>query len=78
MVLLQNQFQFVQEYLEVSFFDFYPGVEELSIYQLTQRSYSTQNTSVVPDCVPILTYNNSDLDKLKILKENKGKAGVYR
>lgn len=24
------------------------------------------------------TYNNADLDKLKILKENRGKSGIYR
>jgi hypothetical protein len=78
MVLLQNLLQedIVQEYLEVSFCVFYLGVDELSTYRLTQRSYSTQNTPVVPS--PILTYNNPDLDKLEILKENKGKAGVYR
>jgi len=77
MVLLQDPFQFVQEYHEVSFCAFYLGVDGLSISQLTQRSYSTQNTSVFPDFAPILTYNNSDLDKLKILKENKGKSGIY-
>jgi hypothetical protein len=74
MVLLQYPFQFVLEYHELTSCAFFLGVDELPISQLTQRSYSTKNTSVVP----ILTYNNSDLEKLKILKENKGKAGVYR
>ena len=27
---------------------------------------------------PILTYNNADLDKDRIIKENKGKSGIYR
>jgi len=26
---------------------------------------------------PIVTYMNSDLDKLDILKDNKGKSGIY-
>lgn len=35
--------------------------------------YST-NSSVVP----VKIYRNADLDKLRIIKENKGKGGVYR
>jgi len=27
---------------------------------------------------PVLKYSNADSDKLKILKEIKGKAGIYR
>lgn len=54
------------------------GIEGLFISKLNLRCYSTQNTPVVPNLVPIRTYNNSDLDKLDILKENKGKSGVYR
>ena len=46
MVLLQDPFQFVQEYQELTSCVLYLGVEELSFFQL--RSYSTKNTSVVP------------------------------
>lgn len=28
-------------------------------------------------CVPVKFYLNADTDKLQILKDNKGKAGVY-
>jgi len=39
------------------------------------RSYSTSSKN--PKYSPEVIYLNSDLDKLKILKENKGKSGVY-
>lgn len=48
MVLLQNPFQFVQEYLELTSYVFYLGADGLSFSLLTLRSYSTKNTSVVP------------------------------
>jgi hypothetical protein len=28
--------------------------------------------------IPVVIYKNSDLEKQKILKENKGKSGIYR
>jgi hypothetical protein len=27
--------------------------------------------------MPLITYNNADIEKIRILKENKGKSGVY-
>jgi hypothetical protein len=27
--------------------------------------------------MPFITYKNADLEKLRILKENKGKSGIY-
>jgi group I intron endonuclease len=44
---------------------------------LQTRLYST-NSSVVVASGPVKLYKNADLDKLKILKENRGKSGVYR
>ena len=41
---------------------------------LFARNYSTNSSAVVP----AIKYKNADLDKLQILKENKGKSGVYR
>lgn len=38
------------------------------------RSYSTLSSSAI---VPVKIYMNADLDKLKALKDNKGKSGVY-
>jgi hypothetical protein len=29
-------------------------------------------------CVPVKTYINANLQKLQVLKENKGKSGIYR
>ena len=37
-------------------------------------NYSTGSSAVMP----VIKYNNADLDKLEILKENKGKYDVYR
>ena len=47
--------------------------DKTSKLTMNNRFYST-NHSVVP----AKKYANADLDKLQILKENKGKAGVYR
>ena len=55
---------------------FYFGIGGLFISKLSLRCYSTQNTPVVPNLVPIRTYNNFDLDRRDILKENKAKSGV--
>ena len=35
-----------------------------------------RNTNLF-DNKPIVKYDNADIDKVKILKENKGKSGVY-
>ena len=40
---------------------------------MKKKFYSTDNKNIKP----VVVYN-ADLDKLKILKENKKKAGVYR
>ena len=40
-----------------------------------RRNYSS---SAPPVVVPVKIYRNDDLDKLKIIKENKGKSGIYR
>jgi hypothetical protein len=37
------------------------------------RNYSTNNS-----VVPVIKYSNADIQKLQIIKENKGKSGVYR
>ena len=42
------------------------------------RGYSTNSSTVAPPTQPAKIYRNADLDKLRILKENKGKCGVYR
>lgn len=49
----------------------------LSFYSMLniERSYSTLSSSVV---VPVKIYSNADLDKSQMLKDNKGKSGVYR
>jgi len=42
------------------------------------RSYSTNSSPTIPSFQPVKVYLNADEDKLIILKENKGKCGVYR
>ena len=40
--------------------------------------YSTNNSNKSAKFVPIVTYNNAETDKSKILSDNKGKAGIYQ
>lgn len=46
------------------------------------RGYSTNSSAVAAPIPlgkePVKIYRNADLDKVRILKENKGKCGVYR
>jgi hypothetical protein len=42
------------------------------------RNYSTNSSSVAPLLQPVKRYINADLDKIRILEENKGKCGIYR
>lgn len=42
------------------------------------RYYSTNSLAVTASSYPVKIYMNADLDKVIILKENKGKCGVYR
>jgi hypothetical protein len=44
---------------------------------LGKRSFSTKATQLVPPQASKV-YSNADLQKLQIISENKGKAGVYR
>lgn len=42
---------------------------------ISGKSYSTSST---PQNFPVVKYSNAETNKLKILQDNKGKAGVYR
>jgi hypothetical protein len=44
---------------------------------LGKRSFSTKATQLVPPQASKV-YKDADKDKLRIVSENKGKAGVYR
>ena len=44
----------------------------LPVLYVNLKSYSTDSS-----IKPVKKYANADMDKLKIIKENKGKAGVY-
>jgi hypothetical protein len=59
---------------------FYGRSKPKNLYtrSLRRRSYSTQNTTANDPTVPARIYPNLDLDKVKILLDNKGKSGVYR
>jgi group I intron endonuclease len=52
--------------------------KNLYTWPLQRRSYSTQNTTANEPTVPVRTYPNFDLDKVKILLDNRRKSGVYR
>ena len=60
------------------FKEYYTGLNKTpplkSFKDLGKRSFSTKATQVVP----IKIYKNADLDKLRIISENKGKSGIYR
>lgn len=48
---------------------------------LTKYGYSTNSPAVTDSCLvqqAVIIYMNADLDKVRILQENKGKCGVYR
>ena len=47
--------------------------DKKQVFLSFQRTYSTNST-----VVPTKIYKNAELDKLQILKENIGKAGIYR
>ena len=38
----------------------------------------TENSYILFSPVPLVTYANADTEKLNVLKENKGKCGIYR
>jgi hypothetical protein len=60
-------------YSNVSFKRF-SSYRRLGLFNRSElRSYSTSSLSVVP----VKRYSNADTDKPQILKENKGKSGVY-
>jgi group I intron endonuclease len=51
----------------------------LTIFPFLIRNYSSSNSAAAtPAVVPVKFYNNIDLLKYQIFKENRGKAGVYR
>jgi hypothetical protein len=42
---------------------------------IPNRSYSSSSSH---ELVPVKVYSNPDIDKEKVIEENKGKSGVYR
>lgn len=44
----------------------------------TNKNNFRRYASTAVPIVPIKIYKNADLDKPKIIKENKGKSGIYR
>jgi hypothetical protein len=39
---------------------------------------NTNNNNNNGSLVPVIIYNNADIDRLKILSDNKGKTGIYQ
>jgi hypothetical protein len=42
------------------------------------KTINTMAMATKLDRVPVASYLNADTDKLKIIKDNKGKSGIYR
>lgn len=42
------------------------------------RSMIMDNTSLVSTVIPMVVYSNADTSKIQIIKEIKGKSGIYR
>lgn len=55
----------------VKFFD-------LTFYYINFRNFSSDASQSGIDIVPIKSYSNTDTMRADILKENKGKTGIYR
>ena len=55
----------------VKFFD-------LTFYYINFRNFSSDTSQSGIDIVPIKSYSNADTMRADILKENIGKAGIYR
>jgi hypothetical protein len=54
-----------------------PWVEQEELKNITE--YFIPNSDYIYlSIVPVVTYLNGDTDKLSIIKENKGKSGVYK
>jgi hypothetical protein len=45
------------------------------IFFVPNRSYSSSSSHVL---VPVKVYSNPDVDKEKVIEENKWKSGIYR
>ena len=56
----------------------YNNADALKVRILSEKGTASNNTANPMSIVPILSYSNADTQKLQILKENKGKSGVYR
>lgn len=58
------------------------GNSLLKSHKITVRNYSTSDNNSVSTPKPVVSvvkvYDNMDLDKFNVVKDNKGKSGVYR
>jgi hypothetical protein len=66
-------------YLFVTLNLLFPVFEtEISLLLVPCLSVYARNYSTDSSVIPVKKYANADIQKYQILKENKGKAGVYR
>ena len=49
----------------------------ITLWENQIKAFSTWAKGVYPAYTPVKLYKNADLNKLQILQENRGKAGVY-
>jgi hypothetical protein len=63
--------------LVFAFFFFIFLISTLSVLHFYELPFSS--SILLPfSVIPVKIYKNADLDKLQIIKEGKGKSGVYR
>ena len=52
--------------------------DQITMCTWGSRAYSTDSYPTGCSVVPVVTYENADLHKLCIVKDNAGKTGIYR
>jgi hypothetical protein len=47
------------------------------LWGLTFEMFDLNHSFITLSIVPLISYNNADVEKIRILKENKYKSGIY-
>jgi hypothetical protein len=55
-----------------------PTVKQINVFSTSSLRYKPDLDNNSVDIKPVIKYDNACEDKLKILKENKNKSGIYR
>jgi hypothetical protein len=47
------------------------------LWGLTFEMFDLNHSFIILSIIPLISYNNADVEKIRILKENKDKSGIY-